>query len=117
MIEIVANSILDVPLTWALTPQGVGCMAYHQRWQGITLAQVLSVAESEDELWAIADGWCEAAGCDAYTDEMIAEGPSCVSWEPGERQENVPVHRYNPAERSYTAWMLPADQREDWIGE
>lgn len=90
MVAVMANSMLNVPVAWALSPEGVGCMAYHQRYQGITLAQVLSVAESEDELWAIADGWCEAAGCDAYTDEMIEE------------LSEVKV--------------LPADMREDWVG-
>jgi hypothetical protein len=122
MISVMANAMLGTPIkwnkagegirfpvvAWALTPEGVGMMAYHQRWQGITLAAVLNVAESEDELWAIADGWCDAAGCDAYTEEMI----QAVSGEPKKAG-----HRYNPTERSYTDWMLPAEQREDWIGE
>lgn len=84
MLEIAAKNMLRVPATWSLTPVGIGTMAYHQRSK-ITLAQVLLVAESEDEFWSIADGWAEAQGCDAYTSEMIREleeaAPVRMSWE------------------------------------
>lgn len=84
MLQIAAKEMLRVPASWSLTPAGIGTMAYHQR-NKITLAQVLLVAETEDEFWGIADGWAEAQGCDAYTSEMIREleeaAPVRQSWE------------------------------------
>lgn len=85
MLEIAAKNLLRVPATWSLTPEGIGTMAFHQRNRGITLAQLLTIAESEDEFWRIADGWAEAQGCDAYTSEMIREleeaAPVRMCWE------------------------------------
>jgi len=85
MLEIAAKNLLKVPAKWSITPEGIGTMAYHQRSRGITLGQLLAIAESEDEFWRIADGWAEAQGCDSYTSEMIAEleeaAPVRMSWE------------------------------------
>lgn len=85
MLEIAAKNMLRVPAKWDLTPEGIGTMAYHQRHMGITLAQVLALADSEDEVWRIADGWAEAQGCNSYTTEMIREleeaAPVRMAWE------------------------------------
>lgn len=91
MLMIAAKNLLRVPNSWDITPEGIGTMAYHQRHTGITLAQLLTMADTEDEVWRIADGWSEAQGCDNYTTEMLAE------------IENTPVRM---------AW-----ERDDYIGE
>ncbi len=91
-----ASVLIDSPQLENLSLHGIGQTAYYQRTAGgFTFGELIeALAETEAEVWEIAEGWATAAGLDrapVIEDlRMFTDG----EWE-----------------------LRQASDREDWVGE